>query len=282
MRVHAIETGTARIRQRQLVGEGRGTLRVLRTLLDRQWADPPVPLRAWLIEHPEGLILIDTGETCRVHQPGYQPRWHLYFRRGLREHVRPEDELGPQLRRLGFSPEDVRWVVLTHLHGDHAGGLEHVSRSEIVVSAVELAFARGWPGRVRGYLPNRWPAWFNPRQITLPCRAYGPFAHSMALTQAGDVVLVDTSGHTPGHISVVLEDDEGPRLFFAGDAAYTQELMLQGRVDGLATDDAQALRTFQRMQQLIAERPTVFLPTHDPAAAERLARRQTVPASLAV
>jgi glyoxylase-like metal-dependent hydrolase (beta-lactamase superfamily II) len=278
MRVHAIETGTALVRQRQLVGEGRGTPRVLRTLLDRHWADPAVPLRAWLIEHPEGLILIDTGETSRVHQAGYQPRWHPYFRRALREYVRPEEELGPQLRRLGFSPDDVRWVVMTHMHTDHAGGLEHVPRAEIIVSAAELAYASGRLGLVRGYLPNRWPRWFRPRRITLPERPYGPFPESMTLTHAGDVVLVDTSGHTPGHISVVLEDDEGPRLFFAGDAAYTQDLMLQGRVDGLAPDDASALRTFRRMQQLTAERPTVFLPTHDPDVPERLAHRRTVPA----
>jgi N-acyl homoserine lactone hydrolase len=75
-------------------------------------------------------------------------------------------------------------------------------------------------------------------------------------------------------------DGDGPRLFFAGDAAYTQDLMLGGRVDGLAPDDASALRTFRRMQQLVAERPTVFLPTHDLDAPERLARRRTVPAPL--
>src|SRR5689334_9896067 len=114
MVVHAIETGTALIRRRQLVGEGHGTLRVLRTLSDREWAEP-VPIQAWLIEHPEGLILIDTGETARAAQPGYHPRWHPYWRRAIREHVRPDEELEPRLRALGVTPGDIRWVVLTHL-----------------------------------------------------------------------------------------------------------------------------------------------------------------------
>lgn len=47
--------------------------------MDRRWTDP-LPIYAWLIEHPEGLIVVDTGETAEVNDPGYFPRWHPYFR----------------------------------------------------------------------------------------------------------------------------------------------------------------------------------------------------------
>jgi N-acyl homoserine lactone hydrolase len=47
-----------------------GKTRLLRTMLDRNWTEP-LPIFAWLIEHPEGLIVVDTGETSRVAEPGY-------------------------------------------------------------------------------------------------------------------------------------------------------------------------------------------------------------------
>jgi glyoxylase-like metal-dependent hydrolase (beta-lactamase superfamily II) len=277
IRVHAIHTGTAEIHERQLAGEGRGPARLLRTLLDRRWA-PAVPIRAWLIEHPEGLILVDTGETPRVGEPGYLPRWHPFMRFALHLRVRPEEGLGPRLSALGVAPGDIRWVVLTHLHSDHAGGLGVVAGCEIVVSETEYAVARGWPGRLRGYLPQHWPAGFAPRRVRLPEQPYGPFPRSLPLTAAADVVLVDTAGHTPGHLSVIVEDGDGPRLCFAGDAAYSQELMLQGRIDGIAPSDDAARETLARLQRLVAERPTVFLPTHDPDGAARLERREPAPA----
>jgi N-acyl homoserine lactone hydrolase len=280
IRVHTIHTGTAEVHERQLAGEGRGTARVVRTLLDRRWA-PPVPIRAWLIEHPEGLILVDTGESPRVGEPGYLPRWHPFMRFALRLHVRPEEALGPRLAELGVAPGDIRQVVLTHMHSDHVGGLDAVSGSEIVVSETEYATAKGWPGRLRGYLPQHWPAGFAPRRVTLPEQPYGPFPRSLALTAAGDVVLLDTAGHTPGHISVIVDDGDGPRLCLAGDAAYSQDQMLQGRVDGIAPSDDEALATLSRLQQLVAERPTVFLPTHDPDSAARLERREPAPTAYA-
>ena len=125
---------------------GPGPLRAVATILDRAWTDP-LPILAWLVEHEEGLIVVDTGETARVSQPGYFPAWHPYFRLAVRERVAPEEEIGPQLTRLGFSTADVRWVVLTHLHTDHAGGLGHFPDSEILVTREELAFASGALGR---------------------------------------------------------------------------------------------------------------------------------------
>src|SRR5688500_7196644 len=144
MRVHVLETGVAVVRERQL--EGAGPARQLRTVLTRTgWRE--IPMRAWLVEHPEGLILVDTGQNARVNDPGYLPRENLYFRRAIQTRVQPEEEIGPRMRALGFDPEDVRWTILTHLHLDHDGGLAHVLRSEIIVAAGEYQHARGLAGR---------------------------------------------------------------------------------------------------------------------------------------
>jgi N-acyl homoserine lactone hydrolase len=273
MRIHALQTGTVMVKTRQLEGVGRGPVRAINTMRDREWTDP-LPIHAWAIEHPEGVIVVDTGETARATAPGYFPRWHPYFRLAVRVSVTPQQEIGPALRAAGIEPGDVRWVVLTHLHTDHAGGLEHFPQSEVLVSRTEFETASGFMGKLRGYLPHRWPAWLAPRIIDFRPEPYGPFPSSVALTEAGDVRIVATPGHTNGHVSVVLEEDEDLRVFFAGDTSYTEELMLAGAVDGVAPDPAQARETLERIGRFARDQRVVYLPAHDPAAAERLAERR--------
>jgi glyoxylase-like metal-dependent hydrolase (beta-lactamase superfamily II) len=134
-------------------------------------------------------------------------------------------------------------------------------------------------GKLRGYLPHRWPAGFDPELVDFR-GSLGPFPAAMPLTEAGDVHLVSTPGHTAGHLSVVVRD-EGHDLFLAGDTSYTEANLLTGRVDGVSSmgagEDA-AGQTLARIRAYAAERPTVYLPSHDPAAADRLANR--TPAAL--
>src|SRR5262249_11069311 len=161
-----------------------------------------VPIHAWLIEHSEGFILVDTGETARVSEPGYLPRWHPFFRWASRFRVRPEDELGPQLKALGVSARDIRHLVLTHLHTDHAGGLAHVAGCRAWVHPVEWARAQGFGGQVQGYLPHRWPRGWRPGLLQFDRHLVGPFTEWMPLTSRQDVFVLPTPGHTPGHVSV--------------------------------------------------------------------------------
>jgi N-acyl homoserine lactone hydrolase len=274
MKIHAIQTGTVAIKTRQIQGAGHGISRRAKMFLDRQWAEP-LPIYAFAIEHPEGVIVVDTGETARTSDTGYFPRWHPFFRYGLREWVAPEEEIGPQLQRLGIAPSDVRYVVLTHLHTDHAGGLHHFPHTEILVSQRDVDDATGLLGRLRGYPNQRLPRWFDPTIVQLSSAPYGPFPQSQPLTDAGDVTIIPLAGHTPGQIGVVVEDGDHVVLL-AGDSSYTQDLMLQGVVDGPSPDDAVALRTHARIRALAARTPTVYLVAHDPQTADRLAERTAV------
>jgi N-acyl homoserine lactone hydrolase len=274
MKIHALQTGTVALTTNWREGVGHGRRRLLHTLLDRRWTEP-LPIYAFAIEHPEGVIVVDTGETARVTEPGYFPRWQPFFRFAVRERVRPEQEIGPQLERLGIAPADVRQVVMTHLHTDHAGGLHHFEGNEILVSRAELDYASGLRGRLKGYPNKRWPAWFKPTPVDLPPEPFGPFPASRPLTEAGDVILLPAPGHTPGHLAVVVQDGDHS-VFIAGDSSYTQEAMLRGIADGVGADDDAERLTHERIRAYAETTPAVYLPAHDPDTETRLAERRTV------
>jgi N-acyl homoserine lactone hydrolase len=273
MRIHAIQTGFVKIKRAQVEGHGHGLARRLAIFTDRNWTEW-LPTYAWAIEHKEGVIVVDTGQGAHLLETraSYHPfaRWEVVFR------IEREDEIGPQLRALGIGPRDVKKVVLTHLHMDHDGGLAHFPGSEILVASGELRTASGWAGRIRGYLPNRWPSWFDPTALELAEEPFGPFVRSRRLTHAGDIVAVATPGHTADHVSVLVHQEDGTMHFLAGDTSYNETLMLAGRVDGVSTDERVSRATLGTIRGFAQAHPTVYLPTHDPLSAARLANRQLV------
>lgn len=276
MEIHAIQTGAVRIKADWVQGKGHGLARNVRAIADSNWT-APLPIYAWVVEHPEGLIVIDTGETAQAAQPGYFPWWQPAFRFAVRETLTPDQEIGPQLQRIGLSPRDVRWVVMTHLHTDHAGGLRHFPGATILVARAEYQQALGLRGQIRGYVPQHWPSWFAPRLIDFMPQAVGPFPASFPLTRTGDVILVPTAGHSAGHLSVLLREP-AQTIAFAGDLSYSQDLFLRQAIDGVSADEAQARLSLQRMLAYAQANPTVYLPSHDPESAQRLAQRAICPA----
>ena len=271
MRIHAIETGRVRIKQAQIEGRGHGTWRQLQPILSSEWADWS-RVYAWAIEHPEGVIVVDTGAAAHLKS---LPRWHPYFRFAVRFDIEPEQEVGPQLRGLGIGARDVKTVVLTHLHIDHDGGLAHFPHSRILASAGEIARTSGIAGAMLGYLPKRWPKWFAPEPLAWQPTACGPFASSAPISAAGDVIAVPTPGHTPNHLSVVVRDGEH-EIMLAGDASYLESTMLSGTVDGVSPDETVAAATLARIREFCSQRPVVYLPAHDPHAAQRLRQSRSV------
>jgi len=274
MRIHAIQTGRVQIKRSQIVGRGHGLARRVAPLMDAQWS-AWLPTLAYAIEHRDAVILVDTGASAGLKR---LPRWHPYFRLAVRFDVEPEEEAGPQLRAIGIGAGDVKRVVLTHMHIDHDAGLGAFPTSEVLVSPGELEVASGFAGRLRGYLPDRWPKSFDPKPLALDGVAYGPFARSRRLTADGAVVAVATPGHTRDHLSVIVETGDAA-AFIAGDASYNEATMLSGTIDGVGDDEASASATFAAIRAFAASRPTIYLPAHDPEAARRLAERRTTNAA---
>lgn len=273
MRIHAIRTGSVKIKSAQVEGHGRNRMRrQLAIYADRSWTEW-LATYAWAIEHPEGVIVVDTGQGAHLLETGnsFHPflRWEVVFQ------IDPEEEAGPQLRALGIGPRDVKKIVLTHLHMDHDGGLAHFPNSEILVAPGEIRTASGWAGRIRGYLPHRWPSWFDPAPLELAGESFGPFERSRRLTHAGNIVAVATPGHTADHVSVIVRDGD-TAVFLAGDTSYTESLMLARRVDGVSPDRRMSSATLDAIEHFARLRPTVYLPTHDPQSGVRLANRRLV------
>lgn len=265
MKIHAIQTGSVKVKHAQ---RERRTGGLLRVLLDSTWTDW-LPIFCWVIEHPEGVIVVDTGESSRTADADYFPRWHPYYRSSVRMRVQPEDEIGAKLGALGISASDVRTVILTHFHTDHAGGLHHFPTSQILVSAYDHRLAAGPLGKALGYLPQHWPDWFTPTSIGFRPDPVGEFERSFPVTTSGDVLIVPTPGHTPGHVSVIVRTDEA-NIFLAGDTSYSQQLLLERKADGVSPKPGIVLDTIRRILSYARDTPTVYLPSHDPECAQRL------------
>src|SRR6266481_2916241 len=111
-----------------------------------------VPVTSFLVDHPRGRLLFDTGVHCRAR---LDPVGRLGAERVKRLTVKSNegDDVVPQLARLGLTPADVRYVANSHLHFDHCGGNEFFPRATFLVQRPELEAARR-PGFVPSYSPS--------------------------------------------------------------------------------------------------------------------------------
>ena len=182
--------GTGLIKRLRAVGFGSSP---------ESWESRPVP--AFLVRHPSlGNILIDTGLHPSVVR---NPRDK--FSRWTARHYRIEEgeDIVSQLRDRGLAPTDIAFVVLTHLHEDHASGIEAFPDSQFVFSATEWEGATtGSFPQFRGYNPDHYDYAFEYFTVDFDAdfiESYGPFGRSFDLFGDGSVRLAYTPGHSAGH-----------------------------------------------------------------------------------
>jgi glyoxylase-like metal-dependent hydrolase (beta-lactamase superfamily II) len=248
-------------------GGARGPLAKLRGLGVRSspesWEVLPVP--AYLVRHPAvGNILVDTGLHPSVAR---NPRDNL-GRFSSRHHRAGEGaDIVSQLGQRGVAPSEIAVVVLTHLHVDHASGIEAFPGARFVVSATEWeAATTGSFPELRAYHRAHYDFAFDFSTVDFDGESidsYGPFGRSFDLFGDGSVRLAFTPGHSAGHMSVILRL---PRRDFVvvGDAANTWK-ELEGKAEPLLIDDEHNWR--RSLRELQAYRRTypyaLIVPGHD-------------------
>jgi glyoxylase-like metal-dependent hydrolase (beta-lactamase superfamily II) len=221
------------------------------------WGPLRFPARAWAFDRAEGVVVFDTGYAPRVleasrHWPYRAYRYAAPMELG--------DDLRTGLARHGIRADDVRTVIVSHLHADHIGGLRDFPRSRIVLSRDALATA-GWRGgrAVRsGLLPGLLPDGLHRRAVPveeLPVGPpLGPFG-THDLFGDGAFLLVPLPGHAQGQVGLGVGDD-----FFVADAVFG--LSALDRPPGLgdlavAADRVALLLTRDRLRLFRAEHPGV-------------------------
>jgi glyoxylase-like metal-dependent hydrolase (beta-lactamase superfamily II) len=278
IKVTPIQTGTVSIRPHHHCGEeGRGPIRrKIDMILDQEWVED-LPIYTYLIEHPEGNYLVDTGDTAHNSAKDYLPWWHPFFRHGVSVEVAPGEEVGDQLRIMGLNPaKDLKGVILSHMLHDHAGRLHHFPHNDIIVSRENFELADSIKGRIFGCLPQYFPRWLSPELIEFKDNPFGPFPQSHPLTRDGNIILVSTPGHMRGHLSVIVRTPD-VTYCLAGDSTYDERFLLEELVDGVTYDVELSKQTLRQTRALGEQEPTILLPAHDLRVMERLEKGLCLP-----
>jgi glyoxylase-like metal-dependent hydrolase (beta-lactamase superfamily II) len=186
-----------------------------------------IPCAAQLVETDSGLVLIDTGYgTEDVHHP--YPRLSRFLGTLLNIRFRREDTALHQIKAMGFSPSDVRHIVLTHLDFDHAGGIEDFPGARVHVMEAERDAAerkrRGFIAK-RRYRSAQWDRVRDWRTYATGGERWFGFERVSQLDGLPpEILMVPMPGHTWGHAGIAVDTGRG-WVLNAGDAYfYRREL----------------------------------------------------------
>jgi len=264
IKIHLVSTGEVSVKTKFREATRTGYLAMLDFILDKKFTEW-MPIWVLIIEHPEGVFVIDTGENADVNNPGYFKSSGMFANwfdtTQFKFQVDRDEEIGPQLAQLSIPVEKIKAVVLTHLHLDHIDGLKYFPSIPVIVNRNE------WE-RPFGDLPKLYPPWFKPTLVDLDER-YDVFERVHSLTASNDLLLIETPGHTYHHCSVLLKTDEC-FIFFAADICYTQIQIIEERYSGTNASHKMAKDTYSKVKQFAKQNRLVFIPSHDTAASIRL------------
>ena len=226
-----------------------------------------MPVPAFLVEHPgAGPMLIDTGLHPSVAVDPKQNFGRLlgFACRGLK--MSAEQAAPAQLRARGLDAADIRFVLMTHMHFDHASAISEFPGATFVLSKQEWDVARGRRSRPTGYVKSQYDFGFDYRTFDFDSRgteSFATFGRSFDLFGDGSIRAVFTPGHTHGHTSYVLRlrDRE---VLIAGDAIYTMRTLEESVLPYKMADEHHFRRSLKEIQRYRERTPgALIIPGHD-------------------
>jgi glyoxylase-like metal-dependent hydrolase (beta-lactamase superfamily II) len=227
-----------------------------------------LPMLFFVVRHPvRGVVLIDTG----LHPDAATSLSRDYGRLAAKMFgsLRPAAQAFPeQLAQAGVDREAVETVVMTHLHADHTSGMRLLPAATLVVSEREWAAATGRGAALNGYVSRHLPAPERVRRIDFEAEGepHEPFAATVDLFGDGSIRLVSTPGHTPGHLSVLLQLADEQALVI-GDAVYTLRNLREEILPMRTAHDGDYLESLRQISAFADRHPSArLIPTHDETA----------------
>jgi N-acyl homoserine lactone hydrolase len=208
------------------------------------------PVFSILLDHDEGPILIDLGmnpEGVKNPEGAWGPRVKL-----MNPELTEADDIRNRLQQINLGLEDIKMVILTHLHWDHCGGLRFFNHCPILVQKEEYRFA------------------FNPDLFVSPqyMRNHFDFPVNYRLLEGDQVILpgisvIRTPGHTPGHQSLLIKMGSGKFIIISGDVISVEESLKLKITGSNNWSSQQSMKSIYRLENLSQFLNAEIIPSHD-------------------
>ncbi len=220
-----------------------------------------IPVPAWLIRHPKGIVLFDTGmHPDLASDTPFRELVSGFFEVGLHD----ERLVTAQLAARDVDPADVDIVVASHLHFDHTGGLAQIPDARVLIQRDE------WEAGVDDDLAAA--NFFRREEYDLGHdRVLLDGAHDVF--DDGTVICLPTPGHTPGHQSLVLRTAER-EVVLCGDCAYFESTLAGGPLPPIGHDRKLQQRSIKTLRAR-KDDGALVIPGHDPVTFATLPDRIT-------
>lgn len=210
-------------------------------------------LQNYLIDTGSEVILIDTGLPAGTPEEKPDEKSLAFTGKDICSYMEA-------FSALGYKPEQVTKILLTHKHADHSGELKSFPNAKIFVNADEIGAAE------LSDLPNLVPVDFSDG-------AYYNFPESCKI--ADGIYFIKAKGHTNGN-SLVIAENEGLFYMFEGDITYIDEALYENKLSIVYEDPEAAREALDRVREFIRNHPTVYMGTHTPQGYENLEAKRVM------
>lgn len=213
-----------------------------------------IPVPAFLVQHPRGLVLFDTGiapEAMRDPSGTYGELADL-----LNLNYTEDQLLEQQIKQAGFKTSDVTHVVISHSHFDHTGAAKLFPQAKFFIGAPDLAYAY-WP------MPAA-SAFFRTEDID-PCRGFdwNPLTGDHDLFGDGSIRILSLPGHTPGNTSSLVRLPSRS-IMLAGDTVHLREALYNDLPMPSDWNTLESVHSIRRLKQVASAHDATIWIHHDP------------------